>query len=113
MPFPPQEQGNVVLKNLIHENERYQLFNHCFLCSNAVNLKSVGFADFSLGVFQALWAYDGFDNILYITEEVKKPRKTLPAIIIVSVLFVMALYLLVNLSYFSGKSDLLRIALHV
>uniref|UniRef100_H2YU10 Amino acid permease/ SLC12A domain-containing protein n=1 Tax=Ciona savignyi TaxID=51511 RepID=H2YU10_CIOSA len=55
----------------------------------------------SLAVFQSLWAYDGFDNITFITEEVKKPKKTLPMIIILSFLFVMGLYVVVNLSYFA------------
>uniref|UniRef100_F6W4G0 Y+L amino acid transporter 2-like n=1 Tax=Ciona intestinalis TaxID=7719 RepID=F6W4G0_CIOIN len=58
-----------------------------------------------LAIFQALWAYDGFDNLTYITEEVKKPKKTLPKIIILSVLFVMGLYVAVNLSYFAVLSE--------
>nr|XP_002121410.4 Y+L amino acid transporter 2-like [Ciona intestinalis]XP_026696183.1 Y+L amino acid transporter 2-like [Ciona intestinalis] len=62
-------------------------------------------ANFSLAIFQALWAYDGFDNLTYITEEVKKPKKTLPKIIILSVLFVMGLYVAVNLSYFAVLSE--------
>nr|CAB3266333.1 Y+L amino acid transporter 2-like [Phallusia mammillata] len=73
--------------------------------SSGIDLQAVGFTDFSLGVFQALWAYDGFDNILFVTEEVKKPKKSLPAIIILSVLFVMVLYLLVNVSYFSVLTE--------
>ncbi|XP_076811546.1 b(0,+)-type amino acid transporter 1-like [Clavelina lepadiformis] len=59
-----------------------------------------GISGVSLAVFQALWAYDGFDSITCITDEVKNPRRTLPLIIITSVIAVMSLYLIVNLAYF-------------
>ena len=61
-----------------------------------------GISGVSLAVFQALWAYDGFDSITCITDEVKNPRRTLPLIIITSVIAVMSLYLIVNLAYFGG-----------
>uniref|UniRef100_H2YU11 Amino acid permease/ SLC12A domain-containing protein n=1 Tax=Ciona savignyi TaxID=51511 RepID=H2YU11_CIOSA len=76
--------------------------SHIFSPTAALNpSKSPGIAAVSLAVFQSLWAYDGFDNITFITEEVKKPKKTLPMIIILSFLFVMGLYVVVNLSYFA------------
>ena len=64
-----------------------------------------GLGKLSLAVFQAMWAYDGFDNITLITEEVKNPKKTLPMIIIVSLLTVISLYLVVNLSYFAVLTE--------
>ena len=53
-------------------------------------------------MFEGLWAYDGFDQITIITEEVKNPAKSLPKIIIYSVVTVMLLYMFVFISYLSG-----------
>jgi len=77
-------------------------FYKIFFYRQSNKLGTAVVADISLAIFQALWAYDGFDNITFITEEVKKPKKSIPIIIIVSVLFVMVLYMFVNISYVAG-----------
>jgi APA family basic amino acid/polyamine antiporter len=48
----------------------------------------------------ALWAYDGWNNVSYMAGEVKQPERNLPLALIASMLIVMVLYVLANLSYY-------------
>jgi len=57
-----------------------------------------------LAFYSGLWAYDGWNGLNYVTEEVKDVKRTLPLAIILSVAIVTGLYLLVNLSYYSVLS---------
>jgi APA family basic amino acid/polyamine antiporter len=59
-----------------------------------------GIAGFGAAMLGALWAYDGWNNISYMAGEVKHPERNLPIALIVSMLIVMALYVLVNVSYY-------------
>lgn len=51
-------------------------------------------------VIVALWAYDGFDTLNMITEEVIEPQKNLPISIICGMGLVVICYLFVNIAYF-------------
>jgi basic amino acid/polyamine antiporter, APA family len=59
-----------------------------------------GFSGFAAAMLGALWAYDGWNNISYMAGEVKRPERNLPLALISSMFIVMALYVLVNLSYY-------------
>ena len=50
-------------------------------------------------LLSALWAYDGWANITYITGEIKNPQKNVPLAITGGVLIAMTLYILVNYAY--------------
>ncbi|GAB3924534.1 APC family permease [Larkinella terrae] len=50
----------------------------------------------SLGAF---WGYDGWNNIAFIGEEIKNPQRNLPLALGLGTLFVMGIYLLLNLMY--------------
>lgn len=50
---------------------------------------------------QGLWAYDGWNQLNYISEEVKNPGKNLPRAIVIAMILVTVLYLLTNFSYLS------------
>jgi basic amino acid/polyamine antiporter, APA family len=50
-------------------------------------------------MLSALWAYDGWANITYITGEIKNPRRNVPYAIIGGVGIAMALYVLLNYGY--------------
>jgi APA family basic amino acid/polyamine antiporter len=67
-----------------------------------VNQAPVGLALFS-GLFgamlSALWAYDGWINITYVTGEIKNPTRNVPYAIIGGVGIAMLLYVLLNYSY--------------
>jgi APA family basic amino acid/polyamine antiporter len=61
-----------------------------------------GFALFS-GLFgailSALWAYDGWANITYVTGEIRNPQKNIPIAIVAGLAIAMALYVLLNASF--------------
>ncbi|CAJ0955466.1 unnamed protein product [Ranitomeya imitator] len=54
-----------------------------------------------LALYNGLWAYDGWNQLNYITEELKNPYRNLPLAIILGIPLVMACYLLVNISYYT------------
>ncbi|XP_063053983.1 b(0,+)-type amino acid transporter 1 [Engraulis encrasicolus] len=54
-----------------------------------------------LAFYQCLWSYDGWNNLNYVTEEIKKPQVNLPRAVMIAIPLVTLLYLLVNVSYFT------------
>ncbi len=54
----------------------------------------------ALAMSGAFWSYDGWGNVAYIAGEVREPTKTIPRAIIMGTLIFIALYIVVNLSYF-------------
>ncbi|XP_030644069.1 b(0,+)-type amino acid transporter 1 [Chanos chanos] len=52
-----------------------------------------------LAFFQCLWSYDGWNNLNYVTEELKRPEVNLPRALMIAIPLVTILYLLVNVSY--------------
>jgi len=65
-----------------------------------VSVTGGGFSGFFAAMLGALWAYDGWNNVSYVAGEVKHPERNLPLALISSMLIVMALYVLVNVSYY-------------
>lgn len=61
------------------------------------------------GFYGGLWAFDGWNNLNYITEEIINPRRNLPLAIFISLPMCTIIYLLVNISYFTvmSKKELL------
>jgi APA family basic amino acid/polyamine antiporter len=59
-----------------------------------------GMSGFAAAMLGALWAYDGWNNISYMAGEVKHPERNLPLALISSMLIMIALYVLVNVSYY-------------
>lgn len=57
------------------------------------------FSGFFAAMLSALWAYDGWANITYITGEIRNPRRNMPYAIIGGVGIAMALYVLLNVGY--------------
>ncbi|XP_060109926.1 B(0,+)-type amino acid transporter 1 [Heteronotia binoei] len=55
----------------------------------------------SLAFYNGLWAYDGWNQLNYITEELKNPYRNLPLAIIIGIPLVTVCYTLINLSYFT------------
>jgi basic amino acid/polyamine antiporter, APA family len=62
-------------------------------------------------MLSALWAYDGWANITFVTGEIKDPRRNVPYAIIGGVGIAMTLYVLLNYSYMRvlPLSDLSRL----
>jgi APA family basic amino acid/polyamine antiporter len=65
-----------------------------------VAVTGAGFAGFAAAMLGALWAYDGWNNISYMAGEVKHPERNLPLALIASMLIIIALYVIVNVSYY-------------
>jgi APA family basic amino acid/polyamine antiporter len=67
---------------------------------DAVGVTGGGFAGFAAAMLGALWAYDGWNNVSYMAGEVKHPERNLPLALIASMLIIIALYVIVNVSYY-------------
>ncbi|KAL4234014.1 b(0 +)-type amino acid transporter 1 [Mactra antiquata] len=59
----------------------------------------------ALAFYQALWAYDGWNNLNYVTEEIDKPEKNLPRANIIGVALVTVVYVLTNISYLTAMTS--------
>ncbi|HSS21484.1 MAG TPA: amino acid permease [Pyrinomonadaceae bacterium] len=65
-----------------------------------VSVTGGGFAGFAAAMLGALWAYDGWNNVSYMAGEVKHPDRNLPLALIASMLIIITLYVIVNISYY-------------
>lgn len=54
--------------------------------------------------YTGLWAYDGWNNLNYVTEEIKNPSVNLPRSIIIGIPLVTLCYALINVSYLAVMS---------
>ncbi|CAH1402731.1 unnamed protein product [Nezara viridula] len=54
--------------------------------------------------YTGLWAYDGWNNLNYVTEEIKNPSKNLPRSIVIAIPLVTVCYVLMNISYLAVMS---------
>ena len=59
-----------------------------------------GLGGFAAAMLGALWAYDGWSNLTILAGEVQNPQKNIPRALIGGMITIVALYLLVNASYF-------------
>ncbi len=59
-----------------------------------------GFAGFGAAMLGALWAYNGWNEVTYVAEEVKDPQRNLPLAIIGGIGIIAALYISANTAYF-------------
>jgi APA family basic amino acid/polyamine antiporter len=57
------------------------------------------FSSFMAAMLSALWAYDGWANITFISGEIRNPQRNLPYAILGGVSIAMLLYVLVNYSF--------------
>lgn len=58
----------------------------------------------ALAFYSGLWAYDGWNNLNYVTEEIINPRRNLPLSIVIAIPLVTVCYVLVNISYLAIMS---------
>ncbi|KAF2786112.1 hypothetical protein K505DRAFT_380481 [Melanomma pulvis-pyrius CBS 109.77] len=57
-------------------------------------------SNWAVALYAGLWAFDGWDNVNYVTAEFKNPTKDLPRVIHTSLPLVIVSYILANISYF-------------
>lgn len=61
---------------------------------------AAGVAGFFAALVAALWAYDGWNNVVMAASEVKNPQRNLPVALTLGTLAVVVVYLSTNLAYF-------------
>ncbi|KAK5916390.1 hypothetical protein CgunFtcFv8_011379 [Champsocephalus gunnari] len=66
---------------------------------NSFENTNVGLNPIGIAFYQGLWSYDGWNNLNYVTEELKRPEVNLPRAVVIAISLVTGLYLLVNVSY--------------
>ena len=86
-----------VLSYLTFSGERYN-----FLQDSNTEPPSIG--RIATAFYSGLWAYDGWNNLNYVTEEIINPKRNLPLSIIIAIPMVTVCYLLVNISYLAVMS---------
>ena len=72
--------------------------------SNAFVNPTPGMGAIATAFYTGLWAYDGWNNLNYVTEEIKNPSKNLPRSIMIAIPLVTILYALINISYLAAMS---------
>jgi APA family basic amino acid/polyamine antiporter len=69
-------------------------------CADVPAAARGGVAGFGAAMLGALWAYNGWNEVTYVAEEVKDPGRSLPVAIIGGICVIAGLYVFVNASYF-------------
>ncbi|XP_036820010.1 b(0,+)-type amino acid transporter 1 isoform X1 [Oncorhynchus mykiss] len=72
--------------------------------SNPFEGASTSFGSIGLAFYNGLWAYDGWNQLNFITEELENPYRNLPLAIIIGIPLVSVCYVLVNIAYFSAMT---------
>ena len=55
----------------------------------------------AIALYTSLWAYDGWNTLNYVTEEIDNPYRNLPIAIFIALPLVTLCYVFVNISYFT------------
>ncbi|XP_013098650.1 b(0,+)-type amino acid transporter 1 isoform X1 [Stomoxys calcitrans] len=72
--------------------------------ANAFNGPTPNVGAVATAFYTGLWAYDGWNNLNYVTEEIKNPSKNLPRSIVIGIPLVTLCYALINISYLAAMS---------
>jgi amino acid transporter len=98
---------NINNLNLNFFNSKQGHYQHLLNAFEGTNTNILALAS---GFYGGTWAYDGWNNLNFVTEEIINPQRNLPLSIFLSVPLVTVVYLLVNISYFTAmsKEDLIQ-----
>jgi len=82
---------------------------HTQFFDNSFKGSSSDFSKIGLSFYMGLWAYDGWNTLNYVTEEMKKPARDLPLCLGISMTIVTGCYVLINIAYIAvlGKDGIL------
>ncbi|XP_061621791.1 b(0,+)-type amino acid transporter 1-like isoform X3 [Phyllopteryx taeniolatus] len=78
--------------------------------SNTFDGKSVSVGGIGFAFYSGLWAYDGWSQLNFITEELKNPVRNMPLAIIIGIPLVAVCYVMTNIAYFTvlSRDEILR-----
>ncbi|XP_063048146.1 b(0,+)-type amino acid transporter 1-like [Engraulis encrasicolus] len=62
---------------------------------------TTSFGDIGLAFYNGLWAYGGWSQLNFITEELKNPNRNMPLAIVIGIPMVTVCYVLINVAYFT------------
>ncbi|KAL6461643.1 hypothetical protein MHYP_G00297870 [Metynnis hypsauchen] len=68
---------------------------------NSFEGAATSFGAIGLAFYNGMWAFDGWNQLNFITEELKDPYRNLPLAIMIGIPLVSVCYVLVNVAYFS------------
>ena len=68
-------------------------------CADVPVAAQGGMAGFGAAMLGAMWAYNGWNEVTYVAEEVRDPRRNLPLAILGGLGIIAALYIFVNAAY--------------
>ncbi|XP_072757909.1 b(0,+)-type amino acid transporter 1 isoform X2 [Anoplolepis gracilipes] len=77
---------------------------HLQAAFNTIDGSTINFGRLATAFYTGLWAYDGWNNLNYVTEEIKNPSKNLPRSIMIGIPLVTLCYALINVSYLAVMS---------
>ncbi|KAI8991458.1 amino acid/polyamine transporter I [Mycotypha africana] len=66
------------------------------------NINSISFGQFGVAFYSALWAFDGWNNLNYVSGEMKDSHRDLPRVIIFGIPLVIVCYMLSNVAYLAA-----------
>lgn len=69
-------------------------------CESVAGAAMGGSAGFAAAMLGALWAYNGWNEMTFVSGEVKNPQRNIPIALSIGMLICMALYVFVNTTYF-------------
>ena len=78
----------------------FALSNHDGACEGVAAAARGGAAGFGAAMLGAMWAYNGWNEVTYVAEEVKDPQRNLPLALIGGIGVIASLYVFVNVAYF-------------
>ncbi len=70
------------------------------LCEGVATAARGGSAGFAAAMLGALWAYNGWNEMTFVSGEVKNPERNIPLALVVGMVICGALYVFVNTTYF-------------
>ena len=78
----------------------FALSNTGGVCEGVSANAMLGVAGFGAAMLGALWGYDGWNNLTFVSGEIKNPQRNVPIALIGGTILIMLLYVFINAAYF-------------